>query len=88
MIELQKDFIIRNCKTSLGTNKMADLMYALVMCKCHSITSHGVGIYNFSRSQNSRNKVCFAFFIHPNQIEKFEKLAGLKLIEPIEVTLN
>ncbi len=39
-------------KTKLSTNKLADMMYALVICKAHLTSTHGIGIYNYTRKQN------------------------------------
>lgn len=66
-------------KSKLSTNKLADVMYALVMCHAHLTSSHGVGIYNYTRKQNIHHSYDFLIEIDEDNVSKFEELSGIEI---------
>jgi hypothetical protein len=86
---LKKDeYVYMDCKINMSTNKMADLFYAVVMTQASVPTTWGCGIYEYNRTQNSRNGVDVKIHIHPTMIGEFEQLASVKLSKPQSVTIN
>lgn len=84
----QKDYVYKDCSLRMGSKKMADLLYAIIMTNSHIVGSYGTGIYEYTRKQNCYNFVELKIFIHPSMIQKFEELSGIKLKDPIQVSIN
>ena len=85
---MKDKWIYKTCKMSLGTKKMADFMYALVMVSAEIHGTFGIGVKEFSRSQNCRNLVNVMVFINPEKVTQFELNAGVTLKDPQQVDLN
>jgi len=50
-----ENYVTKQEKSKLSDIHITSLMYAIVMCKAKLISTHGIGIYNLTRNQNSRN---------------------------------
>ena len=82
------NFITKQGKSKITGNAMQSLMYAVVMCKVKDFSTHGIGIYNYTRNQNTNHKFDFIMSIDIDMVEKFEELSGVKLEDPIQINLN
>ena len=67
---------------------MQSLMYAIVMCRVKDFSTHGIGIYDYTRHQNSGNYFDFIMSIDIDMIKEFEELSGVKLNDPLKITLG
>lgn len=85
----KEEYVTKIFSINMSTNKMADVLYGYIMCKCRDMRSFGIGIYDYDRSQNSRNNVNFSISIHPDAIDRFKKLSNVDdLQDPKEIHLN
>jgi hypothetical protein len=84
----KEEYEYMDCSINLSTKKMADVLYAAIMTQSAITNSYGVGIYEYDRSQNSRNGCDLKIHIHPTMIDNFQELSGIKLRQPIQVQLN
>ena len=84
----KENWIYKTCKISMSTKNMSDFMYALIMTDAEMHQTFGIGIKQYSRSQNCRNLVDVMIFIDPEKIAQFESSTGVTLKEPIKVHLN
>lgn len=87
-IKMKDNWIYKTCKMSLGTKKMADFMYALVMTSAEIHGTFGIGVKEYSRAQNCRNLVDVMIFINPEKVTQFELNTGVTLKEPQRVHIN
>ncbi len=85
---MHENYVIKHGKSKLSDSYMASLMYAVIMCKAQLLSTHGVGIYNLTKHQNSRHSYEFLISIDKNMISKFEDMTGIKLEDKIKVHLN
>lgn len=74
--------VFRQCKLRMGAERMASFMYAVIIHRAKITDSYGVGIYKYSRSQNSSNHVDIMLEIDEDKLEDFEKLASIKFQLP------
>lgn len=81
-------YVYMDCKIRMSTKAMANLMYASIITRSGLPTSYGVGIYDYTRNQNSFNMVDVKVHIHPDNIKLFEEEANVKLVKPLSVTIN
>jgi|GEM_PF-6653832 len=81
-------WIYKQFKFNMSTKKMSNIMYALIMTKASMTGSHGIGIYEYDRSINCRHYVDIMIHINPCETDNFEKIAHVKLSDPIKVHLN
>lgn len=84
---MYENYVTKQGKSKLSNTHMASLMYAIVICKVKLISSYGVGIYNLTKSQNSRHSYEFMISIDKDTISKFEEMTGIKLKDPMIVYL-
>lgn len=84
----KKDYIYMDCSIKMSQKAMANLLYAVIITHSDIPTTYGVGIYEYTRSQNSYNMVDVKIHIHPSKINEFEELSGVKLEKPIQIQLN
>jgi hypothetical protein len=82
---MYENFVTKQGKSKLSDSYMASLMYAIVMCKAKLTATHGIGIYNLSKHQNSRHSYEFMISIDKDMISKFEDITGIELKEPMMV---
>jgi hypothetical protein len=80
--------VYKDCNIRLSTKAMSDLMYAIIMTHATMVTSYGVGIYSYTRKQNSYNGCDVKILIEEGYIPLFEQLSGVKLKNPIQTSLN
>lgn len=80
--------VFRQFKMQMSRDRMADALYAIIMCKAEITSTHGIGIYNYERSQNAHNNVDIMIKIPEKELEYFEFLAHVKLQEPHRVNIN
>ena len=80
--------IILMGKSKLSTRCLSNVMYAILMCKAKLISSHGVGIYQYGRKQNSSHSYDFMISIDISLVLLFEELSGVKLKQPVKVHFN
>ncbi len=83
-----EEYVYKNCSIAMSTAQMANLMYAVIMCKAAIPSTFGIGIYQYTHAQNCRNRVDVVIHIHPLMITKFESIAHLTLVDPQKVKLN
>lgn len=81
------NFVTKQGKSKITVNAMQSLMYAIVMCRVKDFSSHGIGIYDYTRHQNSGNYFDFIMSIDIDMIKEFEELSGVKLNDPLKITL-
>ena len=72
----------------MSEKAMSNLLYALIITKSIFTDSHGIGIYEYTKKQNSTNYVNFRIHIHPDQINDFELYSGITLKIPAKFVLN
>lgn len=82
------NFVTKQGKSKITVNAMQLLMYAVVMCRVKDFSTHGVGIYDYTRHQNSGNSFDFIMSIDIDMIKEFEELSGVKLNDPLKITLG
>lgn len=75
--------VYKNFHVSMGTKKMSDVMYATIITRSAITSTFGIGIYAFTRIQNSRNDIDGVLMIDDTKVEQWERLSGIKLIDPI-----
>lgn len=63
----------------LSKDKMADILYALIMVKGRLHSSIGSHLDRYNRSQNCTHQVPCVFEMPLKKVERFEELTGLKL---------
>lgn len=80
--------VFRQFKIGMGKGKMADVLYAVIMCSAKITSTFGIGIYQYSRLQNCYNTVDIMIEIDESKISKFESLASLRLEEPQQAQVN
>lgn len=81
-------FVYRDCSIRMSQKSMASIMYAVIMTHANIPTTYGLGVYQFTRKQNSFNGVEIKIHIHESMIPLFEELSGVKLELPIQVQIN
>ena len=81
------NFVTKQGKSKITVNAMQSLMYAIVMCRVKDFSTHGIGIYDYTRHQNSGNYFDFIMSIDIDMIKEFEELSGVKLNDPLKITL-
>lgn len=84
----QEEYIYMDCKIRMSKKGLSDLLYAAIITKSGLPCFFGVGIYQYSRSQNGFNMVDVKVHIHPDAVQEFENTAGVKLFKPISPTVN
>lgn len=84
----EEEFVYMDCKIRMSTRAMANLLYASLITRSPLVNSYGVGIYEYERKSNSFNMVDIKVHIHPDNIERFEQEATVKLVKPISITVN
>lgn len=77
----------RQCKIRMSKNKMADLLYAVIMCDAKITSTFSLG-KGFSRSQNAYNNADLMIKLDETHIKKFEDMAGIRLELPQKVNIN
>lgn len=82
------NFVTKQGKSKITVNAMQSLMYAIVMCRVKDFSTHGIGIYDYTRHQNSGNYFDFIMSIDIDMIKEFEELSGVKLNDPLKITLG
>ena len=85
---MYENYVNKQGKSKLSDKCMASLMYAIVMCKAKLTWTHGIGIYECNKKQNSRHYYEFSISIDKNMIEKFEEMTGITLKDLISIILN
>lgn len=85
---MYENYINKQGKSKLSDSCMASLMYAIVICKAKLTATHGIGIYEYNKKQNSRHYFDFIISIDKNMIEQFEDMTCVKLKDPITINLN
>ena len=55
MNNLKEEYVYKDCKIRMSKNAMSDLLYAIIMTHSEISCTYGIGIYDYSRSQNSYN---------------------------------
>lgn len=85
---MKEDYVYKNCSIAMSTTQMANLMYAVIMCKAAIPSTFGIGIYGYTHVQNCRNRVEVVIHIHPCNIEKFESIAHVTLKNPQTAKTN
>ena len=81
-------YVYMDAGIKMSQKAMANLLYAVIMTHASIPTTFGIGIYGYTRSQNSYNLVDIKIHIHPSFIPLFEELSGVKLESPIQVQVN
>lgn len=84
----KEEYIYKICRIRMSNRAMADILYAAIITKSAIVQTHGIGIYNYSRSQNGHNNVDLNIHIHPSVIEIFEGVAKVKLHNHPTVHVN
>lgn len=84
----ESDFVYMDCHIRMSKEKLSSVLYAMIMCFAKITNSYGVGIYEYSRQQNSFNGVDLKIFIHPDEISNFQRMSGAMLTKPISITIN
>lgn len=82
------NFVTKQGKSKITVNAMQSLMYAIVMCRVKDFSTYGIGIYDYTRHQNSGNYFDFIMSIDIDMIKEFEELSGVKLNDPLKITLG
>jgi len=77
----------RECKIRMSKNKMADLLYAVIMCNAKITSTFTLG-KSFTRLQNAFNCADLKIEIDETHIKKFEEMAGVTLIIPQKANVN
>ena len=80
--------VFRQFSIRMSKPRMADVLYAIIMCKAEITSTHGIGIYKYDRSQNAYNDVIIMIKIAEKELEYFEFLANIKLHGPQKVHIN
>jgi hypothetical protein len=81
-----ENYITKTGKSKLNNKHLANLMYAIVICKAKLLSTHGIGIYNLTKTQNSRHSYEFLISINQSIIPLFEELSNIKLNDPIKIS--
>lgn len=82
------NFVTKQGKSKITVNAMQLLMYAVVMCRVKDFSTHAVGIYDYTRHQNTGHSFDFIMSIDIDMIKEFEELSGVKLNDPLKITLG
>lgn len=85
---MREHWIYKICKIRMSKQAMADIAYAMIMTKSQLHSSHGIGIYRYTRKQNAYNRVDFLVFIHPDKITQFEEIAKVELRDTPYIHVN
>lgn len=85
---MYENYVTKQGKSKLSDSNMASLMYAIVICKAKLTSTHGIGIYNLTKQQNSRHSYDFIISIDKDLISRFEDMTGIELKDPIIVHLS
>lgn len=85
---MNEGYVVKNGKCQVSDKKLSALMYAFVICRVRDINTFGIGIYKFTRRQNSGHSFDFEMLIKPEKIQMFEEVSGIKLTDPIQIQLN
>jgi hypothetical protein len=72
----------------MSKQAMSDITYAMIMTQSQLHSSYGIGIYQYTRSQNAYNRIEIIVFIHPDIITQFEEIAKVELKDPPKVHVN
>jgi hypothetical protein len=80
--------VFRQFKTTMGKAKLADILYAVIMCRARISSTFGVGIYKYTRIQNCFNSVDIMIEIEESEVDKFASLANVFLSVPQEAQSN
>lgn len=80
--------VFKQFRTNMSTRKMASILYAVIMTKARISSTFGVGIYQYSRDQNTYNGVDIMIEVDEQELTKFEELANVKLENPQQVRVN
>lgn len=79
---MRENWVYKVCKIRMSKNAMSNLLYAMIMTKSQIHSSHGIGIYEYTREQNAYNNVDFMVHLPPDKINEFENIANVKLTDP------
>jgi hypothetical protein len=67
---------------TLGKTAMADVMYAIIMTDSRMVHLLGINLSQYTRKQNTYNRVWMMCEIPGNKLQEFETIAKVKLVEP------
>lgn len=84
----ESEFVYMDCEVRMSKEKLFRVLYAMIMCHAKITNSYGVGIYEYSRQQNSFNNVDLKIHIHPDEIDNFQRMSDAMLTVPISVGIN
>lgn len=85
---MKDHYVYKTAKIRISKKAMSDLMYAAIMTKSGLTSFHGIGIYDYSRSQNAYNHVEVMVHIDPDKINDFQKLSGVNLYDNTKIQVN
>lgn len=83
----KENYIYMDCNIEMSQKAMSNLLYAVIMTHSTISSTFGIGIYEYTRKQNSYNTVNIKVHIHPTKINEFEELSEVKLKSPIKLNI-
>lgn len=81
------DKIYRQCNIRMSKNKMADLLYAIIMCSAKVTSTFTLG-KSFTRAQNAFTGADLMIELEEKDIPKFEEMSGVTLVVPQKAHIN
>lgn len=84
----KEEYVYMDLAFTMSTKQMADVLYAAIETDAKLPNFWYMNRGEFTRKQSSRHRAWAKVHIHPDEINNFEELTGLKLEEPIQFQLN
>lgn len=81
------DKVYRCFHIGMGTKKMADVLYAVIMTNARITSTFTLG-HKYTRSQNSRNGADIMIEIDEEKIPRFEEMTEIHLQLPPKGIMN
>lgn len=84
----KEEYVYKDLEINMGNKTMANVLYAGIETSARFTILWNLNAQKYSRKQNSRNRAHIKVHIHPEDIALFNKLSGLTLEEPIQISIN
>ena len=78
----KEEYTYMDLAITMSEKQMASVLYAGIETSAAFTTLWNMNSGEYSRKQNLRNGAHIKVYIHPSQIEEFNKLSGLTLNKP------
>ena len=78
----KEEYIYMDLDLTMSEKQMASALYAGIETHAAFTILYNLNRGEYSRKKNSRNRAQIKVHIHPNEIENFNTLSGLKLKKP------